>query len=113
VHRAYGGGWNPVFVIDERGRAVLRRFWNDPGAVERALVELASGGGAPSEAVEFSPPAPRRPAGLEFLERGGSDALMDFYGSVPPPMRARLEASESEEVRALLAVATDAPASVR
>ncbi len=113
AHRAYGGGWNPVFVLDEDGRVVLRRFWNDPVAVEAVVEALASGELTPSEAFEFSPPSPRGPAGFEFLERGGVDALMDFYRSVPREQRAWLEASESEAVRSVLADAAGAPADVK
>ena len=30
VHRAYGGGWNQVYVIDAGGRVAFRRAWNRP-----------------------------------------------------------------------------------
>ena len=104
VHRAYGGGWDPVFVLDSQGRVVLRRFWNDPAVVNQVLRDLARGlAVVPRESVEFSPPLARRPAGLELLERGGVQALLDVYRSAPPAIRSRIEASESTAVRTVLA----------
>lgn len=100
VHRSYGGGWDPVFIIDAAGRVVLRRLWNDPEAVRSVL---ATGGAGATDSVEFTPPPPRDPAGVAFLDRGGKQSLLDFYLTAPPPMRARIEASESTDVRAVLA----------
>lgn len=39
------------------------------------------------------------PLGLRLLERRGSQALLDFYRSVPAPIRKRLRESPSEAVR--------------
>jgi hypothetical protein len=112
VHRAYGGGWNPVYVIDKNGRVALRRFWNDPAAVDLVLRGLARGATVAREAVDLSPPAPRSPPGVELLERGGARALVDFYRSAPDPVRKRLEGSESRAVRGVLAGAGRAVASL-
>ena len=105
VHRTYGGGWDPVFVIDASGRVVLRRLWNDPQAVRGALESLAAGRPATAESVEFTPPPPRGAAGAAFVDRGGEQSLLDFYLTAPPPVRARFDASESDEVRRALAAA--------
>jgi hypothetical protein len=105
VHRAYGGGWNPVFVLDRDGRVVLRRFWNDPTAVEFLLRGMARGRVPPREALDYSPPALRKAAGLELLERGGERALLDVYRSAPAPTRSGLDGSGSPAVRAVLAQA--------
>jgi len=104
VHRAYGGGWDTVFVISPDGRIVLRRAWNDPAQVEATLRTLREDGEViPSESLDMAPPT-GRPFGQGLL-RGGERALLDFYDSAPPPVRMRLENSESTEVRAVLAKA--------
>ncbi len=106
VHGAYGGAWNPVYVIDSEGRVVFRRAWNHPGEVEQALAALAAGGAPPSgESIAMAALPGTSPVGLRLLERGGRQALLDFYGSAPPPVRQRLRESPSEAVRGVLAEA--------
>jgi hypothetical protein len=100
VHRAYGGAWSPVYVLDANGN-VVRRAWNHPGEVATALAALEdSPSGPTSESVEMAPLFGRQAIGLRLLERGGREALLDFYRGVPPPVRRRLEESPSVAVRA-------------
>lgn len=104
VHRAYGGAWDPVYVLDALGRVVFRRAWNDPAEVGRVLEALELGASAPlSDSTEMPQLPGRGPMGLRLLERGGRQALLDFYRSAPPPLRARLRQSQSDAVRAALA----------
>lgn len=108
VHRAYGGAWNPVYVIDARGRVAFRRAWNHPAEVEQTLGALATGSPLPpGESVEMAQLPGRAPVGLRLLERGGRQALLDFYGSAPPPVRQRLCESSSEAVRSVLEKETE------
>src|SRR5713226_6895849 len=101
VHRAYGGAWNPVYVLDGKGNVVFRRAWNHPGEVATALAALEDSSSAPtSESVEMPPLSGRQAIGLRLLERGGREALLDFYRGAPPPVRRRLEESPSVAVRA-------------
>lgn len=101
VHRSYGGVWDSIFVLDASGRVVLRRAWNDPDQVGVVLDQLANGAVEPMESVDMCPPT--NPEGFGHgLLRGGQAALLDFYRSAPPPVRQRLEASESQAVRAVL-----------
>ena len=103
THRAYGGAWNPVYVIDRQGRIAFRRAWNHPGEVAQALEALAAGATVPpGEAVEMAQLPSRAPMGLRLLERGGRRALLDFYRSAPPPLRRLLRESPSEAVRSAL-----------
>ena len=104
VHRAYGGAWNPVYVIDADGRVAFRRAWNHPGEVARALTALIEGNPLPSEneSVEMAQLPGRAAIGLRLLERGGRSALLDFYRSAPAPLRARLRESTSEAVRSAI-----------
>jgi hypothetical protein len=102
VHRAYGAVWDPVFVLDGAGRVVCRLAWNDPRRVDAVLNGLRDDGQVePFESVEML----RAPSPLGFghgLLRGGVRAVLDFYNAGPPGGRERLEASESNEVRAVL-----------
>lgn len=41
----------------------------------------------------------RDPTGLRLLERGGKQALLDFYRTAPPPIRTLLRESPSQAVR--------------
>lgn len=103
VHRAYGGAWNPVYVIDADGRVAFRRAWNDPPEVARALDGLANSQPIPpGESIEMAPLASRAPTGLRLLERGGSKALLDFYRTAPTPLKVRLRESSSQAVRAVI-----------
>lgn len=102
VHLAYGGAWDTVFVLDAAGRVVLRRAWNNPEDVEAALSTLRRDETpAPVESVDMVPVVGRGGMGHGLL-RGGQKALFDFYQSAPPPVRQRLENSESDEVRRLV-----------
>jgi peroxiredoxin len=104
VHRAYGGGWNPVYVIDAAGRVAFRRAWNHPGEVALALEALASGAALPvGESIDMVALPGRAPTGLRLLERGGCQALLDFYITAPRPFQRRLEDSASEAVRSVIA----------
>jgi peroxiredoxin len=108
VHRAYGGGWDTLFVIDADGRILVRRAWNHPAEVQAVLVALRDGRAiTPTESLEMAPPS-GRPFG-EGLLRGGERALLDFYGSAPPHVTARLESSGSTRVQAVLTAAALAP----
>lgn len=102
VHRAYGGTWDPVFIIDPEGRVAYRRAWNHPGEVEQALEALARGDLPGGESIAMAQLPSRAPMGLRLLERGGRRALLDFYRSAPPPVRERLRGSPSAAVRAVL-----------
>jgi peroxiredoxin len=101
VHRAYGGAWDPVFVIGADGRIVFRRAWNSPDEVAECLRALREGRDVPpSGSMEMAPPT-GRPAGQGLL-RGGKKALLDFYDSARPPVREGLERSPATEVRDLI-----------
>ena len=103
VHRAYGGGWNSVYVIDYDGRVAFRRAWNHPGEAAQALAALAAGTALPSgESIEMAVLPSRAPMGLRLLERGGQQALLDFYRDAPPPVQKRLQESASEAVRSVI-----------
>lgn len=103
VHRAYGGAWDPVYVIDASGRVAFRRAWNHPGHVAEALDALARAAPlAADESIEMAPLPGRAPMGLRLLERGGRQALLDFYRTAPPPLQRRLRESPSEAVRSVL-----------
>ncbi len=100
VHRAYGGAWNPVYVLDGDGKVSFRRAWNHPEEVAAALAALADSSFVPAgETVEMAQLPGRQPMGLRLLERGGRQALLDFYRTAPPPVRRRLEESPSAAVR--------------
>lgn len=107
VHRAYGGGWNPVYVLDKEGKVVFRRAWNLPGDVDATLNALRDASSPPAgETVEMAPLPGRQAIGLRLLERGGREALLDFYRGAPDPVRRRLEQSASAFVRSALKEAT-------
>lgn len=103
THRAYGGAWNPVYVIGADGRVVMREAWNHPKDVAAALDALGDGF-APQlpESTEMLREPSRSPMGQRLLERGGPQALKDFYRSAPPPVRESLKTSPSAEVRATI-----------
>lgn len=103
VHRIYGGGWNPVYVTGPGGRVAYRRAWNDPGEVAEALRALDGGQRLPpGESIAMAQLPGRAAIGLRLLERGGRRALLDFYRSVPSPLKARLRESPSQAVRAVI-----------
>ena len=104
VHRAYGGAWNPVYVLDAAGRIAFRRAWNHPAQVARALTALIEGRPLPreNESVEMAQLPGRAAIGLHLLERGGRSALLDFYRSAPAPLQARLRESTSGAVRSAI-----------
>lgn len=100
VHRAYGGAWNPVYLLDADGRVVFRRAWNHPDEVAAALAALEVSATLPAgETVEMAPLQGRQAIGVRLLERGGHQALLDFYRGAPPPVRQRLAESPSAAVR--------------
>jgi peroxiredoxin len=104
VHRAYGGAWNPVYVIDAEGCVAFRRAWNHPGEVAQALEALAAGTSLPAgETIDMAMLPSQTPTGLRLLERGGRQALLDFYRSAPTPFKKRLEESASAAVRSVVA----------
>jgi hypothetical protein len=75
VHRAYGGAWNPVYVLDADGRVVFRRAWNHPDDVATALAAVETSAPAPAgETTEMAQLSGRQPIGLRLLERGGQEA---------------------------------------
>ncbi len=103
VHRAYGGAWDAVYVVDAGGRIAFRRAWNHPDEVAAALAALQDSSTAPpGETVEMAQLPGRQAFGLRLLERGGRQALLDFYRSAPAPVRHRLEESSSLAVREAL-----------
>ncbi len=103
VHRAYGGARNPVYVIDAEGHVVFRRAWNHPCEVSEALGALATGGSIPAgESVEIAQLSGRQPIALRLLERGGRQALLDFFRSAPAPVQHRLRESASEAVQPIV-----------
>ena len=101
VHRAYGGAWNPVYVIaPSDGRVVMRQAWNHPALVGAVLDDLVAGTVSKvPESIEMLREAGCRPMGLRLLERGGARALRDFYRSAPRPVSEALRSSASEAVR--------------
>lgn len=103
THRAYGGAWNPVYVIDAAGRVVMRQAWNHPADVATALRALQSGT-EPNipESTDMLREASPRPLGQRLLDRGGLTALRDFYATVPPALQEVLRSSPSMEVRAAI-----------
>jgi len=106
VHRAYGGVWDPAFVLDGSGRVVLRRAWNDPVQVEQTLDALRRNEvPALIESIEMVPVADAGGMGHGLL-RGGEKAVLDFYRSMPAPVKGLLENSHSEDVRRIVATAT-------
>jgi thiol-disulfide isomerase/thioredoxin len=111
THRAYGGAWNPVYVIGSDGRVVLRQAWNHPADVAAAL-EALNAGGLPqfAESVDMLREPGRRPTGQRLLERGGLRALADFYGTAPAPVQLALRTSPSAAVRAAVAALGGTPA---
>lgn len=103
VHRAYGGAWNPVYVIAADGRVAFRRAWNHPDELADALDALATGRPVPTgESIEMAALPSGAPMGLRLLERGGTRALLDFYRTAPPPLKTRLRESSSPAVRAII-----------
>jgi hypothetical protein len=110
THRAYGGAWNPVYVIDADGRVVMRQAWNHPGDVDLALRALESGA-APkiAESTDMLREPSGRPIGQRLIERGGLKALCDFYQTAPAALQEALRNSPSAEVRsAIVGFAGDA-----
>jgi Iodothyronine deiodinase len=104
THRAYGGAWNPVYVIGRDGRVVMRQAWTHPRDVATALEAMHDGiEPAIAESTEMLRAPGRRPTGARLLERGGVRALEDFYRSAPGPVRDSLRNSESTEVRSAIA----------
>lgn len=104
THRAYGGAWNPVYVIGPDGRVAMRQAWNHPQDVAAALNALRKGLQPEiAESTEMLREPSRAPTGQRLLERGGLHALEDFYRSAPPPVRESLRNSPSHEVRAAIA----------
>src|SRR5690242_6922856 len=84
THRAYGGAWNPVYVIGPDGRIAMRQAWNHPQDVAAVLDALkAAFSPTPDpdlpESIEMLREPSRRPIGQRLLERGGLKALEDFY----------------------------------
>jgi hypothetical protein len=103
VHQAYGGAWNAVYVIDREGRIAFRRAWNHPDEVAQTLTALANGQPSPEgESVQMAQLPGRGAIGLRLLERGGRQALLDFYRTAPPPVRTGLRESPSQAVRAVI-----------
>jgi pimeloyl-ACP methyl ester carboxylesterase len=100
THSAYGGAWNPVYVIDARGRVVMRQAWNHPADVAAALCALQSGvEPGIAESTEMLRQPGGRPLGQRLVERGGLKALRDFYATAPVPVQKALQNSPSTEVR--------------
>ena len=103
VHGAYGGAWDPVFVLDGSGQVVLRRAWNDPVQVGQTLDALRRNEvPTPIESIEMVPVAGSGGMGHGLL-RGGEKAVLDFYRSVPAPVQGLLDNSDSEDVRRIVA----------
>ncbi len=100
THRAYGGAWNPVYVIGPDGRIAMRQAWNHPADVSAALSSLESRvqPGIP-ESTEMLRQAGGRPMGQRLVERGGLKALRDFYQTAPAAVQEALRNSPSTEVR--------------
>jgi len=105
VLRAYGGAWNPVYIVGPDGTLLMRRAWNDPNDVETALAAIrAHESPRVAESIEMVREPGRAPMGLRLLQRGGRQALLDFFDSAPDPIRQRLLTSPSGEVRSALDV---------
>jgi peroxiredoxin len=91
VHRAYGGTWNSVYVIDGDGRVAYRRAWNRAHDVAAAL-DLLLAGKSPSqdESIDMPEALTRPSIAVRLLSRGGQKALVDFYSSAPQGVRRAL-----------------------
>jgi pimeloyl-ACP methyl ester carboxylesterase/thiol-disulfide isomerase/thioredoxin len=100
THRAYGGAWNPVYVIDANGRVAMRQAWNHPSDVAATLSALESGvqPGIPESSEMLREPG-GRPMGQRLVERGGLKALRDLYQTAPAAVQEALRNSPSTEVR--------------
>jgi hypothetical protein len=104
THRAYGGAWNPVYVVNADGRVVMRQAWNHPAAVAAALHALQSGAEPRIAAsIDMLREPGGRPLGQRLIERGGLKALQDFYRTAPAALQEALRNSPSKEVRAAIA----------
>ncbi len=57
----------------------------------------------PEESADMAPPRRRKPFGLGLLERGGRQALLDFYLTAPPPIQETLRSSAAAPVRVVVA----------
>lgn len=102
AHLLWGGGYNPVFVLDPQGHVVVRRFWNEPSDVRTALTMLREGlRPVPVESSRFGAAAERGPLGSEMLARGGPEAVRDFATGAPPRIIRGLSRSTAE-VQAVL-----------
>lgn len=85
------------------GHIAFRRAWNHPDEVAQTLDALANGLQPPkSESTQMPKLPSRAPTGLRLLERGGKQALLDFYRSAPPPIRALLQKSPAQAVRSTI-----------
>ena len=105
THRAYGGAWNPVYVIGADGRVVMRQAWNHPADVADALQALQSGADPEiPESTDMLREPGVRPMGQRLVERGGLKAIRDFYETVPAALQDALRNSASTEVRAAIAL---------
>jgi hypothetical protein len=104
THCAYGGMWNPVYVIGPDGRVVMRQAWNHPADVAAALRALQSGAEPEiAESTDMLRERSARPLGQRLVERGGLKALQDFYESAPPALQDALRNSPSADVRSAIA----------
>ena len=103
VLRAYGGAWNPMYVVGHDGTLVVRRAWNDPKDVEAVLtaMRMRETPGV-ADSIDMVREPGRAPIGLRLLQRGGRQALLDFFNSAPQLMQQRLLTSPSAEVRLAL-----------
>jgi pimeloyl-ACP methyl ester carboxylesterase len=103
THRAYGGAWNPVYVIGPDGRVAMRLAWNHPAEVAAALNALQSGAELHfGESTDMLREPGQRPLGQRLIERGGLKALQDFYRTAPAALQDALWNSPSTEVRAAI-----------
>lgn len=104
THRAYGGAWNPVYVIGPDGRIAMRQAWNHPQDVAAALdaLKARTDPNVPESTDMLREPS-RGPVGQQLLERGGIQSLKDFYRSAPALIQEALRISPSAEVRSAIA----------
>jgi hypothetical protein len=113
THRAYGGAWNPVYVVNADGCVVMRQAWNHPADVAAALHALESDAEVQiAESTDMLREPGGRPLGQRLIERGGLKALSDFYHTAPGALQEALRNSPSAEVRAAIARFTSGAAEV-
>jgi hypothetical protein len=88
VHRMLGALPVMMYVLDSRGRIVLRANWSDPDAAGKALDALRRGEDPAGIAVGDPLPSPF--VALRGLIKGGFRAVVDFARALPSLIAKRI-----------------------